>query len=230
VVATKLIFVEGLPGSGKSTTAEYVASELQRHDVVHRLFRENEPDHPLNVGAEIHPSGSTSGAQMFATYSVTSFIEESAVRWDAFVVEALLPAHVNVLDSYPFQNSVRVLYQMDVDPITLASYQSHVYKKVAKLSPVLIYLDPGDPARAFRAITQRRGPAWTDYVVAQLTACPRGLARGLHGVNGAIAAFGSYKGLLDQSVTDFPFPKLILTDCYRNWEVCHTRIREFLGW
>ena len=228
--ATRLIFVEGLPGSGKSTTAEHVASELRRHDVVHRLFRETEPSHPLNVGAELHPSGSTSGAQMFATYRITSFIEESAARWDAFVAEALLAARVNVLDSYPFQNSVRVLYQMDVDPSTLASYQLHVYEKVAKLSPVLIYLDPGDPTRAFRAITQRRGPAWSDYLVAQLTTCPRGLARGLHGVNGAIAAFGSYKELLDQSVAHFPFPRLILTDCYRNWEVCYARIREFLGW
>ena len=230
MVATRLIFIEGLPGSGKSTTAEYVASELRRHDVVHHLFRETEPGHPLNVGAELHPTGSTSGARMFAAYTITSFIEESAVRWDAFLGEAQLTEHVYVLDSYPFQNSVRILFQMDVDPTTLASYLSQVYKMVAKLSPALIYLDPGDPARAFRAITQRRGPAWTDYIVGQLTTCPRGLARGLHGVNGAIAAFENYKELLDQLVAHFPFPRLILTDCYRNWGLCYAMIRDFLGW
>lgn len=228
--ATRLIFVEGLPGSGKSTTAGYVASELQRLDIAHRLLREREPRHPLNVGGEIHPTGSTSGAQMFETYSITSFIEESVSRWNVFVAEALLAARVNVLDSYPFQNSVRILYQMDVDPSTLASYQSQVYDKVAKLGPILIYLDPGDPTRAFREITRRRGPAWTDYFVTILTECPRGLAHGLHGVDGAIAALGSYKDLLDQSVAYFPFPRLVLTNCNRNWAICHARIREFLGW
>jgi len=64
--------------------------------------KKTEPSHPLNIGAELHPSGSTSGAQMFAAYSITSFIEESAARWDAFVTEALFAARVNVLDSYPF--------------------------------------------------------------------------------------------------------------------------------
>ena len=46
---------------------------------------------------------------MFATYTVGSFVEESLARWSAFAADARVSTRVNVLDSYPFQNSVRVL-------------------------------------------------------------------------------------------------------------------------
>ena len=121
---TRVIFVDGLPGSGKSTTAEYVAGALEQRGIPCRLLRERETDHPLNVGGDLHPSGSTTGARMFAAYTVRSFIEESLARWSAFVAEAMGSERVSVLDSYPFQNSVRVLSQMDADLSTLAAYQS----------------------------------------------------------------------------------------------------------
>lgn len=228
MLGTRIVFVDGLPGAGKSTTAEYVAGELEQRGIPCRLFPERETDHPLNVGGDLHPSGSTTGAQMFATYSVRSFIEESVARWNAFVAEARGSERVNVLDSYPFQNSVRVLSQMDADPVTLAAYQSRVEAKAAGLGPVLIYLDPGDAERAVRAIAEQRGPAWTEYVIAVVTECPYASSRGLHGMDGAVAILQAYKSLLDESVARFPFPKLVLSDCHRRWPDCHSRIRAFL--
>jgi len=172
VLGSKIIFVDGLPGSGKSTTAESIAGALEQRGIPCRLLREREKDHPLNVGGDLHPSGSTTGVGMFRAYTVGSFVEESLMRWDAFVAEAGDSERVNVLDSYPFQNSVRVLSQMDADPVTLSAYQSAVEAKAAGLGPVLIYLDPGDAERAVRAIAEQRGPAWTDYVIAVVTNCP----------------------------------------------------------
>ena len=227
-LGTKIIFVDGLPGSGKSTTADYVACELELRGISCRLLRERELDHPLNVGRELHPSGRTTGARIFATYTVESFVEESLVRWNAFVAEAKDSELVNVLDSYPFQNSVRVLSQMDADPVILSAYQSRVEEKAAELGPVLIYHDPGDAERSVRATAQQRGPAWTDYMIAVVTECPYATARGLHGLDGAVAIMRDYKHLLDKSVARFPFPKLVLSDCSRRWQDCHARILEFL--
>jgi hypothetical protein len=156
---TRMIMVDGLPGSGKSTIAEYVTRELEQRGIPCRLLREREPDHPLNVGGEWHPSGRTTGVRMFAAYTVGSFVEESLARWNAFAAEAMGSERVNILDSYPFQNSVRVLLQMDADPLTLATYQARVAETAAGLAPVLIYLDPGDAERAMREIMGQRGPA-----------------------------------------------------------------------
>jgi thymidylate kinase len=228
MLRTHLIFVDGLPGSGKSTTAEYVASELKRRGLSCRLLRERETDHPLNVGGDIHPSGRTTGARLFEAYTVDSFVAESLARWNAFVAGALGSERVNILDSYPFQNSVRVLLQMDADPATIAAYQSRVEEKAAGLSPVLIYLDPGDAEQTLRAITQQRGPAWTDYAIAVITECPYASSHGLQGMNGAAALLQGYKHLLDESVARFPFPRLVLSACRHCWQDCHAKILEFL--
>ena len=166
---------------------------------------------------------------MFAAYTISSFVDESLARWDAFVAEAIGAERVSVLDSYPFQNSVRVLSQMDADPVTLAAYQSRVEEKVAGLGPVLIYLDPGDAERRIRAIAEERGPAWTDYAIAVITECPYASSRGLQGMDGAVAIMRAYKHLIDESVVRFPFPKLRLADCHRRWQYCHAKIREFFG-
>jgi hypothetical protein len=229
MLRTRLIFVDGLPGSGKSTTAEYVAGELEQRGIPCRLLRERETNHPLNVGGDLHPSGSTTGARMFAAYTVGSFVEESLARWNAFVAEAKGSERVNILDSYPFQNSVRVLSQMDADPVTLAAYRSCVEEEAAELRPVLIYLDPGDAERTVLAIAEQRGSAWTDYAIAVITKCPYASSRGLQGMDGAVAILRTYKHLLDESVARFPFPKLVLSDCHRRWQDCHARIFEFLG-
>jgi hypothetical protein len=166
---------------------------------------------------------------MFAAYTVRSFVEESLARWRAFAAEAMGSERVNVLDSYPFQNSVRVLSQLDADPITLAAYQSSVQETAAKLSPVLIYLDPGDAERSVRSIAEQRGPAWTDYAIAVITECPYASSRGLRGMDGAVAILRAYKHLLDESVARFPFPELVLADCHRCWPACHAKICGFLG-
>lgn len=229
MLRTRLIFVDGLPGSGKSTTAALVASELERRGIPCRLLREREISHPLNVGGDLHPSGSTTGAGMFAAYTVGSFVEESLARWQAFVTEAAGTECVSILDSYPFQNSVRVLLQMDANPGTLAAYQSGVERTAAALAPVLIYLDPGDAEPALQAIAEHRGRAWSDYAISVITGCPYASSRGLRGMDGAIAMLQSYKNLLDESVTRFPFPKLVLSACHRAWPDCHARIRAFLG-
>jgi hypothetical protein len=226
---TRIIFVDGLPGAGKSTTADYIARELEQRRIPYRLLREREADHPLNVGGGLHPSGDVTGTRLFATYTVRAFIEESRARWSAFVAEARSGHHVNVLDSYPFQNSVRVLSQMDADPLTLAAYQAYVHDAAAGLDPVLIYLDSGDAEHALRAVSEHRGPAWTEYMIAVVTGCPYASARGLHGMDGAVAIMQAYKRLLDESVTRFPFPRLVLSDCHRNWRECHARIVAFLG-
>jgi hypothetical protein len=229
MLETRLIFVDGVPGSGKSTTAAYVAGELEEHGIPCRFLRERDIDHPLNVGGDLHPSGSATGARMFAAYTVRSFVDESLGRWSAFVAQATSARRVNVLDSYPFQNSLRVLLQMDADPITLTTYQSHVEETAARLRPVLIYLDPGDAERAIRSIAEHRGPAWTDYLIAVITESPYASSRDLRGMDGAVAIMRAYKQLLDESVARFPFPKLVLGDCHARWAACHARIREFLG-
>jgi hypothetical protein len=76
-------------------TAQYLANELEQRGIPCRLLRERETDHPLNVGGDLHPSGSTTGAWMFREYTISAFMEESLSRWNAFVDEAIHSEHVS---------------------------------------------------------------------------------------------------------------------------------------
>ncbi len=49
MTSSKLILVEGLPGSGKTTMAEYVRDELSRRGLRAQLFLEGNLDHPADV-------------------------------------------------------------------------------------------------------------------------------------------------------------------------------------
>jgi shikimate kinase len=45
---TQLVFVDGLPGLGKTTTASWLASRLQSRQLATDLFLESQPGHPTN--------------------------------------------------------------------------------------------------------------------------------------------------------------------------------------
>jgi hypothetical protein len=104
---TTLIVVEGLPGSGKTTTAAWLASRLHAERLRVTLVLEHQPEPPLNVGGTLHPSGETTGEAFFQRYTPVSFVHESRQRWHAFVHTALPAEALSVLDSSPFQNTVR---------------------------------------------------------------------------------------------------------------------------
>ena len=72
----RLIFVDGLPGSGKSATSGWLASSLKSKNLHPQLFQEVQPAHPTNVGGEIFPAGEMPGALFFERYNSEIFIDE----------------------------------------------------------------------------------------------------------------------------------------------------------
>jgi hypothetical protein len=55
-IGTKLLIVEGIMGSGKSTTVRFLAKELQEQGIVARLVGEEVQPHPPRVDDRLpHP-------------------------------------------------------------------------------------------------------------------------------------------------------------------------------
>ena len=77
---TKLIFVEGLPGLGKTTTSVWLARRLHALGVPVNLLEEAQPNHPLNVGGALHPAGDTPGEAFFQSRE-TTFKQVVLVPW-----------------------------------------------------------------------------------------------------------------------------------------------------
>jgi hypothetical protein len=229
---TKLIFVEGLPGSGKTTTASWLAARLRSERLLVHLFLEHQPEHPLNVGGTLHPSGETTGEAFFHRYMPARFVHESLQRWHAFVRAALQAEAISVLDSYPFQNTVRVLLQLNATPDCLRAYAGQVEALVLPLQPVLIYVAHRDLLHAIHhlsTISAQRGKAWTDYMVELVTHCPYARARHLEGFSGALAVLRDYKQVTDSLLHHSRCPRIVLEDCAGGWKRCYEQIEAFLG-
>jgi hypothetical protein len=229
---TRLIFVEGLPGSGKTTTASWLASRLRSECLMVNLFLERQPEHPLNVGGPLHPSGSTTGAAFFQRYTPASFVQESLQRWQVFARAASQAEAISVLDSYPFQNTVRVLLQLNATPDCIRKYAGQVETLVMPLQPVLLYFTHRDLIQAFHhlsTISAQRGKPWTDYMVELVTHCPYATARHLEGFSGAWAVIRDYKQLTDALVRQSRCPRLVLEGWAGGWERCYQQIEAFLG-
>ncbi len=226
---TRLIFIEGLPGSGKSTTARNLTAWLVGAGVAAHRFLEVEPDHPLNVGGELHPAGMTLGRALFARYTVEAYVAESLQRWQRFVALAGGDQATSVVESYPYQNAVRVLLQMDASPDRIKQYVAEVEEIVQPLAPVLIYLDRTDSSRAVQATSQQRGEAWTSYAIQLISDCPYARRRELAGESGVMALVTAYEMLVRDLLAMSRLPRLTLTDCTGRWPECYQQLGGFLG-
>ena len=229
---TQLIFVEGLPGLGKTTTASWLAARLHSEHLPVNLYLESQPEHPINVGGDLHPAGDVTGETYFQRYRPPNFIQESLQRWQAFVHDAMQSDAISVLDSYPFQNSVRILLQMDAALNDIRAYAAQVETLVMPLRPALIYFSHRDMAHAVQhssEIGAQRGAAWMDYVATLVTHCPYGAARHLEGISGVMAFISDYKQLSDALLRESRLPRIVLKECAGEWHRCYRQIERFLG-
>jgi hypothetical protein len=228
---TQLIMVEGLPGLGKTTTASWLAARLHSEHLPVNLYLEAQPEHPINVGGDLHPAGDVTGETYFQQYRPANFIQESLQRWQVFVHEAMQTDAVSVLDSYPFQNSIRILLQMDAAPDDMREYAAQVETLVMPLRSVLIYFSHRDEAHAvqhFSEIGAQRGKDWMDYVARLIARCPYATARHLEGYNGVLAFLRDYKQLTDALLSESLLPQVVLKDCTGEWNSCYRQIEGFL--
>jgi predicted kinase len=227
--ASRLIFVEGLPGSGKSTTARVLVDRLREAGLAAELIAEVQAGHPLNVGGELHPAGRTTGEELFQRYTVEAYIAESLQRWRAFVEASETRPVVHVVDSYPYQNAARVLLQLDSPTPTILAYASEVEAIVRPLAPRLIYLRGSPGAQAMAALSAARGAEWSAYVVAVATNGPYAVHHQLVGLEGALAVLDAYDALLHDLLGASSLPRLELEHCGQDWPGCHERMAAFLG-
>jgi len=222
----KLVLVEGLPGSGKTTTARWLVGALAGRGVGARLLLEDAPEHPLKVGGPLHPGGTTTGAALFARYTVERYADESLARWASFADAA--DDGVRVVEAFPWQNAARVLFQMDAPMERILEYAAAVEDLLAPLRPVLVYLERRDAVATYLETAAERGAGWTAPSVAIITDSPMARRHGLEGFDGALRFIARYKEFLDAVRAASRLPAVVLEDG-APWDVRYEAVRTFLG-
>jgi thymidylate kinase len=150
----RLIIIEGIPGSGKTTTAKSILDTLTSRQVAARCFLEEETLHPLLLqGMDFSSFENEEEADQF--------IELLTARYRDFVQAQLNSDHeVIIIESVFFQDAISVAHLLGMDKRKLLDFSSSLQKILTPLTPSLIYYYQLDVEKQWRFICSVRGNEW----------------------------------------------------------------------
>lgn len=170
-MTTNLIIVEGLPGSGKSTTAAMIAEELKK---------KGKKIVCVDEGAEEHPAD-------YADYDFPDFETERMrilEKWRSFTQKAD-PDTIYVFNCIFLQNPMcETMMRFGMDGAASLGYISEILEITRPLHPVIIYIDLPDVRGTIERVIHQRGNDWLNAVIDYHVSQGYGKQNGFSGYEG----------------------------------------------
>jgi hypothetical protein len=222
-----LIVLDGLPGSGKTTTGQWLTARLQAHGLKAYWLPEAEISHPLWWYQ--HWNGMEYQPPDFKNTPIEAFIQNSLGKWKDFTESALATDRLIVAESVFFQNAVAMFLMGGAMPGRLVEYAQAVQEIARNLNPVMIYFRQDDPAASLKRICAVRGEAFQDELIHNMEKFPYLSQRGLKGLDGIAMLWSDICTLTDGLFEKYTTPKLSFETSDGNWQKYRQQILEFLG-
>ena len=170
---TNLIIVEGLPGSGKSTTAAMIADELRKKGKTVVCVDEGVPDHPADHADYDFPDFDTEREKILG-------------KWRSFV-QSCDRNTIYVFNCIFLQNPMcETMMRFGMDPEQSRRYIAEIADIIRPLDPVIIYIDLPDARAAVDGVLAERGEGWLNAVIDYHVSQGYGKQNGLSGYEGYI--------------------------------------------
>jgi hypothetical protein len=204
---SRIVIVEGIMGSGKSTTVLRLADRLKTSGVPALGITEGTTPHPIRFDWDL-PWADMPAAQL---------ARSAAARWYAYAHSASLSESTTVVDGQLFHGNLTSLFLLDADMALIRRYVHDVVTAIKPLRPLLIYFHQDDVDRAIRTISAERGDTWVTYQVNWKLASPYAARHGLAGIEGLIELYRDYRRLTDQLYADLDIPKISIENSGKEW-------------
>ena len=211
----RLILVEGMIGSGKTTTAGHLADWLARRGEDARAFDEGAADHPIRTRRvdELLAAPVPGDPDVY-----------SAGQWRRLAERCLRDGQTIILESVFLQNSVMPAFIDDAPVATVTEICTEIQRQAAPAEPFLVYLRPTDIAAAIARVHQARGEPWSSRNVAYVQDCPWARRRNLRRRDAVIRLYQAWEPVATQLYDRYPFPKLMVPDPQHDWPAALHRI------
>ena len=215
--STKLIFLEGLPHSGKSSTAQWLKRGLAQNVVPCRLFLE---------GASTHPIHSWRGPDM---ENPEKFVHKSMENWTRFAERAQVLSEITIFDALLLIGFARVLMGFRQPPEEIGRLVERVLKITEGLQPVMIYFHHTDPVAHIIGLCRKRGMKWGLANMARaVLLTPYAMAQKMEGTRGMMAFWSRLQDLTNGLYGNLSIPRISIGNPSDDWRKTHTRISEFM--
>jgi molybdopterin-guanine dinucleotide biosynthesis protein len=205
----RVILIEGLPGSGKTSLAEWLCAQTRSHGVAASWIPELQRDHPV-IDRPTMRTAKTPG-----------YADRCIARWEAFAgrLQACADLDVAILEGCLFQSTVRFLVEYERSDHEIRAYLPAVERCLAPLCPHLIYLTQTDVASYLQGeVVRRKGEEIVSRIATYSATTPFSVSRGLREKAAFVSLYSSYRRVCDGLVRSSRLPVLEV-DTVRNGEV-----------
>jgi hypothetical protein len=208
VGAPRLILVEGMIGSGKTTTAGYLADWLSRRGEDVRAFDEGAADHPIRTRRV---------DELLAAPVPGDPGVYSAGQWRRLAERCLRDEQTIILESIFLQNSVMPAFIDGAPAAAVTDICAEIQRQAAPAEPFLVYLRPVDIAAAIARVHQTRGEPWSSRNLDFVENSPWARRRNLRGRDAVVRLYQAWDPVVSELFDRYPFGKLMVPDPHHDW-------------
>ena len=212
----KLILVEGVAGSGKSTTSQWLNLTLGRSFPTAWYPEDGEPG-----GLRCYYDAERQTA--------TEYGQTLVSRWADFLAESFLEEGTWIAESALLQSPIHGLLLRDVDATTIEGVVGRLFQVLSSIEPCLIYLRPSDPGEAIRRACGSRYEGLLEEYIRRIESSPFGIRHGLSGFEGLAEFWSKLARICDELVDHFEGKKVVVRMSGDDRESSRSAILNFLS-
>lgn len=227
MLETKLICIEGIPGSGKSSTAQFLSRMLDELGCPNKWWYEEELGHPVYVYSD-----SDSVQQVVNDLTGGKYrdvIVKALNRWKQFAEYVASSDETIIIDGCLFGYLTWSLFPNNVAEAEITTYVREVEMIIKELNPCLIYFYQDDLNAALSKIMKRRGSDTEKFMIDGITQSHYGKTHGLTGFGGVVAYWQQYRKIIDNLYELLQVQKIAIENHEGHWPTYYHQITEFIG-
>lgn len=217
----RLIILDGIPGTGKSTMAQYLYFQFKFNGYRARWFHEEELWHPLfypqkNIQKIDNPP------------ELQSFMENWPLQWNRLFT--YLSEHdLLILTSYLFEDGARVLFANNIGCSKISEFLQIILTIISSLDPFLVFLYSSDVKKNMLDMWLKRGSYWMRYFCGVDELTPFAKVNDLHGTSASLILWSEFQNCCMKILKENKIKHTTIDIRSGEWPLFYKKLIEDLG-
>ncbi len=212
MIDTKLILLDGLPGSGKTTTSQKVYDRIDNKNKF--LFQEYINSHPINE---------------WEIEDINEWGIKTLDNWKKLSDKIFSEDHLYVMEYVLFQNTIAEMLLKGCNKNQISNLCLEIQNIIMQLSPVLILYSSENTNVFLKGTYDLRKGNWQKKIDSFIDNTEYGRSNNLRGLEGYLSFSNEYVSIRDDIYSSLEIRKIEIDVTDRNWDKIEQSTYSFLG-